>query len=101
MSTTTPVTSKAELLLRISQTYRGLRSALEALPRERCWEKLRTGWTLNENIAHLAAWEETVPKRVAAVLEGGEDPKLYEDIDGFNARVANDSHGKTTDVYGC
>jgi len=97
VSTTTPVTSKAELLLRISQTYRGLRSALEALPRERCGEKLRTGWTLNENIAHLAAWEETVPKRVAAVLEGGEDPKLYEDIDGFNARVANDSHGKTTD----
>jgi hypothetical protein len=97
VSTTIPVTSKAELLGRISQTYRALRSALEALPRERCWEKLRTGWSLNEDIAHLAAWEETVPKRVASVLEGGEDLKLYDDIDGFNARVATESHGKTTD----
>jgi hypothetical protein len=52
---------------------------------------------LNENIAHLAAWEETVPPRVAAVLEGGEDPKLYDDIDGFNARAAAEAVGKTTD----
>ncbi len=97
MSTTIPVTSKAELLRRIGQTHRALRSALEALPRERFAEKLSTGWSLNENIAHLAAWEETVPKRVAAVLEGGEDPKLYEDIDGFNARVATEARGKSTD----
>jgi hypothetical protein len=97
VNTTIPGTSKEELLRRISQTYRALRSALEALPRERCAETLRTGWTLNADIAHLAAWEETVPKRVAAVLEGGEDLKLYDDVDGFNARAANDSHGKTTD----
>jgi hypothetical protein len=97
VSTTTPVTSKDDLLRQIGQSYRALRTALEALPRERWAEKLRTGWTLNEDLAHLAAWEETVPKRVAAVLEGGEDPKLYDDIDGFNAHVAKDSHGKTTD----
>jgi hypothetical protein len=67
------------------------------LPRERCAEKLRTGWTLNESIAHLAAWEETVPERVAKVIESGEDPKLYDDVDGFNARAARESHGKSTD----
>ena len=97
MSTTTPVISKGDLLRRIGQGHRALRSALEALPRERFGEKLSTGWSLNENIAHLAAWEETVPKRVAGVLESGEDPKLYEDIDGFNAQVARDAQGKTTD----
>src|SRR2546425_5347987 len=96
-STTIPVISKLELLQRIGQSHRALRSALEALPRERFTEKLSTGWSLNETFAHLAAWEETVPKRVAAVLEGGEDPKLYEDIDGFNARVAIDARGKGTD----
>src|SRR5439155_9167621 len=96
-STTIPVISKLDLEKRIGQGYRALRSALEALPRERFTEKLRTGWSLNENIADLAAWEETVPKRVAAVLEGGEDPKLYEDIDGFNASVAKEARGKTTD----
>ena len=106
MSTTTPVISKdrgrgpwarSDLLRRISQSYRALRSAIEALPRERLTEKLSTGWSLNENIAHLAAWEETVPKRVAGVISSGEDLKLYDDIDDFNARVANDSHGKSTD----
>ena len=97
MSTTTPVISKVDLLRRISQGHRALRSALEALPRERFGEKLSTGWSLNENVAHLAAWEETVPKRVTAVLESGEDPKLYDDIDAFNERVARDARGTTTD----
>jgi hypothetical protein len=81
----------------MSQGYRSLRSALEALPRDRFDEKPRTGWALNENLAHLAAWEETVPPRVAGVLETGEDPKLYDDVDGFNARVASEARGRTTD----
>src|SRR6266550_2783038 len=96
-STTIPGTSKSELERRIAQGYRALRSALEALPRERFTEKLRTGWSLNENLAHLAAWEETVPPRVAGVIASGEDPKLYKDVDAFNARVAGDARGKSTD----
>ena len=51
MSTTIPGISKDELLRRIGQSHRALRSALEALPRERFTEKLSTGWSLNENIA--------------------------------------------------
>jgi len=97
VSTTTPAISKDALLRQIGQSYRALRSSLEALPRERFTEKLDTGWSLNENVAHLAAWEETVPKRVAAVLESGGDPKLYDDVDAFNARVAAASRGATTD----
>src|SRR5947208_3254196 len=96
-STTTPGTSKEALLRRIAQGYRALRSSLEALPRERFGEKLSTGWSLNENLLHLAAWEETVPPRVAGVLSRGEDPKLYDEIDSFNARVAAESRGKSTD----
>jgi len=93
----TELSRRHDVVQRINNSYRALRSALESLPRDRFTEKLRTGWSLNENIAHLAAWEETVPKRVAGVLEGGEDPKLYEDIDGFNASVAKEARGKTTD----
>src|SRR5439155_645886 len=96
-STTIPVISKLDLEKRIGQGYRVLRSALEALPRERFKEKLRTGWSLNENLAHFAAWEETVPPRVAGVLERGEDPKLYDDVDGFNARVAGEAKDESTD----
>src|SRR5712691_3293681 len=96
-STTIPATSKADLDKRIAQSYRALRSALEALPRERFTEKLRTGWSLDENLAHLAAWEETVPPRVAGVIASGVDPKLYDDVDGFNAKVATEARGKSTD----
>ena len=98
MSTTIPVTSNKDSLLRqVGQAYRTLRSSLEALPRDRFADKLSTGWSLNENIAHLAAWEETVPRRVAAVLESGEDPKLFDNVDAFNTRAAADAQGKTTD----
>src|SRR5438093_13482021 len=85
------------MLRRVNQGYRALRSAVEALPRERFGTKLVTGWSLNENIAHLAAWEETVPRRVAGVVESGEDPKLYDDVDAFNAAAALDAVGKSTD----
>src|SRR5437899_69564 len=88
-STTIPVISKLDLEKRIGQGYRALRSALEALPRERFTEKLRTGWSLNENLAHLAAWEETVPPRVAGVLERGEDPKLSDDVAAWEDRTAS------------
>src|SRR3989442_9900056 len=96
-STTIPVISKLDLEKRIGQGYRALRSALETLPRARFTERLRTGWSLNENLAHLAAWEETVPPRVAAVIASGEDPKLYDDVDRFNARVAALTRGNSTD----
>src|SRR5207247_10120491 len=96
-STTIPVISKLDLEKRIGQGYRALRSALEALPRERFTEKLRTGWSLNENLAHLAAWVGTVPPRVAGVLVRGKDPKLYDDVDGFNARVTGEGKDESTD----
>jgi hypothetical protein len=34
---------------------------------------------------------------VAGVIASGEDPKLYDDVDGFNARVASEVRGKSTD----
>jgi len=97
VSTTIRGISKDTLRRQIGQGYRRLRSALEALPPDRFGETLSTGWSLNENLAHLAAWEETVPPRVAAVLERGEDPKLYDEVDVFNARVAAEAKGRTTD----
>ena len=97
MSTTIQAISKDKLERQIAQSYRALRSALEALPRDRFTEKLRTGWSLNENLAHLAAWEETVPPRVAGVIASGEDPKLYDEVDLFNARVATLAKDKSTD----
>lgn len=87
MSTETLVIS-SELLARIEHLYVSTRSVLEAIPDDRYDEKLPSGMTLREVLAHLAAWEETVPPRVEHALATGQELKGYEDIDGFNAKVA-------------
>jgi hypothetical protein len=90
VSTETLGTSSViELVARIDHLYVSTRSVVEAIPAERWDERLPSGMTLREVVAHLAAWEETVPGRVALVLERGTDSDSYLDIDGFNAKVAD------------
>ncbi|HEY3217448.1 MAG TPA: DinB family protein, partial [Candidatus Limnocylindria bacterium] len=67
------------------------RSVLDAIAAERYDERLPTGNTLREVVAHLAAWEETVPPRVECVLASGTDLGGYDDVDGFNARVFDET----------
>jgi hypothetical protein len=78
--------------------YEATRAVLDAVPAERYDEKLPSGMTLREVLAHLAAWEETVPERVASVLAGGRDlDDRYSDIDGFNARVSAETRDTSID----
>ena len=86
MSTETLGTSK-DLLARVEHGYMSARAVVDALPAERFDEKLPSGLTLREVLAHLAAWEETVPPRVESALARAMDSGDYRDIDGFNARV--------------
>ncbi|HEV8535027.1 MAG TPA: maleylpyruvate isomerase N-terminal domain-containing protein [Candidatus Limnocylindria bacterium] len=95
-STTTPAISKSQLRRDIGAGYRALRSALEALPRERFGEPTAAGWSLKEIVAHLAAWEETVAPRLSRVLEGRGDP-WSEDVDGFNARLREEVRSKSAE----
>ena len=67
MSTTTPVTSKSDLLAKIEHGYVASRAVLEALPAERWDEALPAGWTLKEMVGHLAYWEDTVPPFVESL----------------------------------
>jgi hypothetical protein len=98
VSTETPATSSvAELLERIEHLYVATRSVLDAIPADRYDEKLPSGLTLRVVLAHLAAWEETVPLRVESVLAGHGDPKGYEDVDGFNAKVADQTRDTPID----
>jgi hypothetical protein len=94
VSITTPVTSKndlSDLIAKIEHGYVASRAVVDALPQERFADKLPSGWTLKDVVAHNAAWEETVPPRVASVLAGGGDLDDYKDIDGFNRRVAEEA----------
>lgn len=86
-STTTPVTSE-ELLVLIDAGWRPFRDAIGAMPVGRLEERTPAGWTVKQMLAHAAAWEETVPSRLASVRSGAGDPPLYEDIDAFNAVAA-------------
>ena len=98
MSTTIPVTSNSDLIAKIEHPYVATRAVLDAIPVERYDEKLPSGMTLREVLAHLAAWEETVPERVASVLAGNGDVSgKYEDIDGFNAKVSAETRDTSID----
>ena len=99
MSTETLATSKSDLLAQVEHLYVSTRNVLDAIPADRYDEKLPSGMTLREVLAHLAAWEESVPGRVAAVLERGaeSDSHLYEDIHGFNAKVSAETRDTPID----
>jgi hypothetical protein len=77
--------------------YVATRAVLDAVPSERYDEKLPSGMTLREVLAHLAAWEETVPSRVESVLAGSGDLGDYSDVDGFNAKVSAETRDTSID----
>jgi hypothetical protein len=82
--------SVADLLARIDHLYVSTRSVIEAIADPERWDtRLTSGMTLREVVAHLAAWEETVPPRVEHALATGTELGGYDDIDGFNANVAD------------
>jgi hypothetical protein len=56
VSTTTPVISKSDLLAKIEHGYVSTRAVLDAIPADGYDDKLPSGMTLREVLAHLAAW---------------------------------------------
>jgi hypothetical protein len=86
-----------ELLAKIEHGYVSTRAVLDAIPADRYDEKLPSGMTLREVLAHLAAWEETVPPRVESALAGSSDRGDYSDIDGFNAKVSAETRDTSID----
>lgn len=87
-STEIPDTSEAstsqELLARIEKGWTHFRSAVAAAGLPALEERTSAGWTYKELLAHIAAWEETIPPRLAA--EGF--PYAVGDADAFNAAAA-------------
>lgn len=88
---------RSVLLERVEHMYVATRSVIDALPAERFDAVLPSGWRLRDVVAHLAAWEETVPPRVAAVLATGDDPQGDVDIEAFNRRVVAKAADATAD----
>jgi hypothetical protein len=87
VSTTTPATSKSDLIAKIEGGYVASRAVVDVLPAARWEEALPSGWTLGEMVGHLAYWEGTVPAYIAA-LRGGEAREPGGGVDATNAKVA-------------
>ena len=100
MSTETlAISSVGDLIARIEHLHVSTRSVVDAIPAdsERWDTRLTSGMTLRQVLAHLSAWEETVPPRVENVLATGEDTNDNADIDGFNAKVADQTRDMPID----
>jgi hypothetical protein len=98
VSTETLGTSSAtELLAKVEHLYVSARAVFDATADDRYDERARSGMSLREVLAHLAAWEETVPPRVENVLATGADTKDNEDIDAFNAKVFEETRDAPID----
>ncbi len=103
MSTETLATSSdvGDLIARVDNVYISAKSVFDAFPADADrWDtKLASGMTLREVLAHLAAWEESVPPRIEHVLAtGSEHPDFKDDITNtFNARVADETRDTPID----
>ena len=88
MSTTTPVTSKSDLIAKIEHGYVASRAVLDGLPAERWDDVLPAGWTLKEMVGHLAYWESGVPPYVESLRSGVATPESAGTVDEQNAKAA-------------
>jgi len=85
----------------VDNVYISAKSVFDAFPADSDrWDaRLASGMTLREVLAHLAAWEESVPPRIEHVLAtGSEHPDFKDDItDTFNAKVADETRDTPID----
>jgi len=59
--------SKAELVARITREWDALQAAIAGLSEEQLTAPGDGGWSIKDNLAHIAAWEQYM---LAAVLQG-------------------------------
>ena len=92
--------SVADLIAQVDHLYVSTKSVIDATPDDGRWDKRSaSGMSLREVVAHLAAWEETVPPRVERALSTGTEDERYEDdkIDAFNAKVFDETRDTPVD----
>jgi len=93
-STTIPATSK-ELQDRIQNGWWGFWPLAWTIGERKMRERTSAGWTYQEMLAHIAAWERATASRLARLRESGDFAgPPSDDDDEFNARVAAEARGK-------
>lgn len=72
-----------------------LLAAVDRVPAARRGEKLVGAWTVEDVLAHIAAWDRALLLGVDAVLAGGRPPWAGKRVERFNAEAVDASRGRT------
>lgn len=79
---------RAKLLRRIDEGWRAFRAKVGHIGRARLERPPSAGWTFKDLVGHVAAWEEEVPRQLAALREGTYRWSLS--VDEFNRRAVEE-----------
>ena len=95
-------TTRLELLHLIGETRVELRSAIAAVPAERCEEPLPSGLSVKDLLAHVTFWERYLLDRLEAAAAGHDMTSLPHEVDAevdaINARVLAQHQSQSWDV---
>ena len=92
------VSTVEELVQRMDAGWEAFSTAVGRLPAASLDEHTASGWTLAAMLAHITAWHDATAFRIHRFAATGHaQPKVEEDDDRFNARVATESVRRTPD----
>jgi hypothetical protein len=90
---------KTTLLERIQDEYQAIMDVIKPLSEEQLHTPLTDGWSVKDNLAHLAHWEAAILPYLRAAKEGrapeeSADPTPAEEIESSNARVQQENRDR-------
>ena len=81
------MTARQERIAQFRDDMAHLLSVVTALPAERRQASLDGGWTAQDVLAHIAAWDRELVRAVDEVLAEERPSFITYDVDAFNARA--------------
>ncbi len=94
------------LVYRVDEAWRPFAAGMARLQHETYGRPTSSGWTVGAMLAHIAAWHDATAYRLHRFgATGHAQPKVVDDDEAFNARVAAEIAGRPpemirTDVHG-
>lgn len=89
---------RARLLGRVDAAWDEFNARVQAVPPDRWSAPTSAGWSLRAMLAHVAAWHDATAFRLHRFAATGRpQPKVEENDDAFNARVAEETADRSPD----
>jgi hypothetical protein len=85
-----------QALARMDEGWAVFTRLLSEFPAEHLDERISSGWSRKQMLAHIAAWHDLTSDGLAEFARDGEKHDVAENDDVVNARVARAAEGRTT-----